>query len=280
MYENVLDQPGSPVYDSSPHVWTYGVPCDITPDAPYSSYSAIGDAGISKLQFIGSVGVGGGQGNADCIYGSCDDHDTYGISGSGWQGPGNGEEPGDLWNPANGSAPDAAAGTSKLGYLGGAGIEGGQGNSDSIYGSHDDHSTYGVGGGGWQGPGNGEAPGDLWNPAVAETDGGMCPAKQLAMPVEVTTSRVSGGRTLTAISEDGVDGEGLRTVKSSPGHIMMMGHACIFGALSATKDVASNAMQGDFSVSWNSRFRDKSTEACEAVTPVGGYMLKTYILKD
>ena len=59
-------------------------------------------------------------------------------------------------------------GPAQLGFIGGAGVEGGQGNSDSIYGSHDDHSTYGVSGSGWQGPGNGEAPGDLWNPAVGQ----------------------------------------------------------------------------------------------------------------
>jgi hypothetical protein len=52
-------------------------------------------------------------------------------------------------------------GNAQLGFIGGAGVEGGQGNSDSIYGSHDDHSTYGVSGTGWQGPGNGEAPGQL-----------------------------------------------------------------------------------------------------------------------
>jgi hypothetical protein len=57
---------------------------------------------------------------------------------------------------------------SQLGFLGGAGVEGGQGNSDSIYGSHDDHSTYGRSGSGWQGPGNGEANGNLWNPAVGQ----------------------------------------------------------------------------------------------------------------
>ena len=61
----------------------------------------------------------------------------------------------------------------QLGFMGGAGIEGGQGNSDSIYGSHDDHSTYGVSGTGWQGPGNGEAPGDLWNPAVGGRQAGL-----------------------------------------------------------------------------------------------------------
>ena len=59
----------------------------------------------------------------------------------------------------------------QLGFIGGAGVEGGQGNSDSIYGSHDDHSTYGRSGSGWQGPGNGEAGGNLWNPAVGQRVG-------------------------------------------------------------------------------------------------------------
>ena len=64
--------------------------------------------------------------------------------------------------------PAGKAPTQKKGFIGGAGIEGGQGNADSIYGSHDDHDTYGVLGSGWQGPGNGEAPGDLWNPAQGQ----------------------------------------------------------------------------------------------------------------
>ena len=131
------------------------------------------DKAPSQLGFIGGSGIEGGQGNSDSIYGSHDDHSTYGVAGSGWQGPGNGEAPGDLWSPAMGDRekgilhPGATKThtIAKLGFIGGAGIEGGQGNSDSIYGSHDDHSTYGVLGSGWQGPGNGEAPGDLWNPA-------------------------------------------------------------------------------------------------------------------
>ena len=54
--------------------------------------------------------------------------------------------------------------------VGGVDIEGGQGESDSIFGSHDDHSTYGVAGSGWQGYGNGEEPGDLWNSAIRPRD--------------------------------------------------------------------------------------------------------------
>ncbi len=51
----------------------------------------------TNLSFIGSVGVEGGQGNSDCIFGSCDDHDTFGVSGNGWYGPGYGEDIGNLW---------------------------------------------------------------------------------------------------------------------------------------------------------------------------------------
>jgi hypothetical protein len=41
--------------------------------------------------------------------------------------------------------------------VGGVDIEGGQGESDSIFGSHDDHSTYGVAGSGWQAGQRGDA---------------------------------------------------------------------------------------------------------------------------
>ena len=273
------------MFDSSPHVWTHSDPVDITPDEPYASWSDVGGntslaaqhAGTSKLGFIGGAGIEGGQGNADSIYGSHDDHSTYGVAGSGWQGPGNGEAPGDLWNPIvaphNGMAPASLAaqhaGTSKLGFIGGAGIEGGQGNADSIYGSHDDHSTYGVAGSGWQGPGNGEAPGDLWNPIVAPQNG-MAPAQQLAAPVPVPAAGATGK--LASVPEEGCEAEGgCKTVRSSPGHLMLMGHAMIFGALSAT-------FSSDTSSSWSDKFKQSSVDACESVTPVGGYVLKTHVL--
>ena len=76
----------------------------------------------------------------------------------------------------------------QLGFIGGAGVEGGQGNSDSIYGSHDDHATFGVAGSGWQGPGNGEAPGDLWNPAV-----GPRPHPYAGMKQQRRTAGAQGG---------------------------------------------------------------------------------------
>jgi len=72
-------------------------------------------------------------------------------------------------NVARGAATSQAMRTAAGQQLavGGVDIEGGQGEADSLFGSHDDHSTYGVAGSGWQGTGNGENPGELWNPAVA-----------------------------------------------------------------------------------------------------------------
>ena len=149
-----------------------------------------------------------------------------------------------------------ASSTSKLGFIGGSGIEGGQGNADSIYGSHDDHSTYGVAGSGWQGPGNGEAPGDLWNPAVS-SHSGMAPVQQLAAPIAL-----SAGNALATVDDEGREHDTSAagacsksaTSKPSPGHMVMMGHALILGALSASKEVADGALVGDFSVSWSARF--------------------------
>ena len=54
----------------------------------------------SALGFLGGAGINGGQNNADALFGSADDHDMFGVSGPGWYGPGNGEEIGELWNPA------------------------------------------------------------------------------------------------------------------------------------------------------------------------------------
>lgn len=47
VYDNVLAQPDSPVYDSSPQTWTHSEPVDpCSFDAPYSSY-AVTDTGVS-----------------------------------------------------------------------------------------------------------------------------------------------------------------------------------------------------------------------------------------
>jgi len=205
VYDNVLEHEDSPVYDSSPHVWHYSDPVDISPDEPYSCYplpcDAVKDASMlslsnhvhpsqdtSSLQFIGSVGVGGGQGNSDCIYGSCDDHDTFGIAGHGWYGPGNGED-----------------------------------------------------------------MGDLWNPAVA-THTGMQSKMALAAPVSCPSE---------------LGGE-VKKSRPSPGHFVLMGHAMLFGALSAS--TSAKVLSGE--ESWTHCFKKSSTEAASAITPVGGFLLK------
>jgi len=142
------------------------------------------------------------------------------------------------------------------------GVGGGQGNADCIYGSCDDHDTYGVAGSQWQGPGNGEAPGDLWNPAVG-THSGMVPSQQLSAPVlPCATPAEQTAHAQKASS------------RASPSHVMVMGPAMVLGAFTATKE----AVASGFSTSWKDSFRENSKEACNAVSPVGGYLLKTHVL--
>ncbi len=77
--------------------------------------------------------------------------------------------------------------------VGGVDIEGGQGESDSLFGSHDDHSTYGVAGSGWQGAGNGEMPGELWNPAVGRRGvRGSQQLRQFTRPFGVRQQSLAG----------------------------------------------------------------------------------------
>mmetsp|Transcript_33354 Transcript_33354/g.48741 ORF Transcript_33354/g.48741 Transcript_33354/m.48741 type:complete len:355 (+) Transcript_33354:14-1078(+) len=274
VYDNVLAQPDSPVFDSSPQTWTHTTPVDPTTfDAPYNSY-AVTDTGVS----LADSPAGTTQLDYPGVYDNVlaePGSPVYDSSPHVWThttpvDPNVMDSPYDAYAVAPGAE---GAGTSKLGFIGGSGIEGGQGNADSIYGDHDDHSTYGVSGSGWQGPGNGEAPGDLWNPAVA-THNAMAPTQQLATPL--TLPNLQGKGALAAISEEDVCAKGGKTARASPGHVMLMGHAIIFGALSATKEVVDSG----FAISWNDRFRNNSAEACEAVTPIGGYVLKTHILKN
>ena len=153
--------------------------------------------------------------------------------------------------------------TSKLGFIGSVGVDGGQGNSDCIYGSCDDHDTYGVAGSQWQGPGNGEPPGDLWNPAVG-THPGMASTQQLSAPFLSCSAPV----------DQGADGQ-RKPSRASPAHVMVMGPALVLGAWTATKEAIGNG----FSKSWSESFCESSKEAANAVSPVGGYLLKTHVLK-
>jgi len=203
VYHNCLEDPDSPVFDSSPHIWTHSEPVDISPDQPYSCYPlpcAADGSHSQSLGFIGGVGIDGGNGNATCIYSSCDDHDTYGISGSGWQGPGNGEESGDLWNPA------------------------------------------------------------------VKTGSGMSVSKALAVAP------------MAAIpEEERAEKEDTETVsRPSPSHMLLMGHAMLFGALSSLADKDVLAGKASFS----DTFKAKSQDAAAAITPVGAYVLREKVFKQ
>lgn len=134
-------------------------------------------------------------------------------------------------------------------------------------GSCDDHDTYGVAGSQWQGPGNGEAPGDLWNPAVS-THAGMAPAQQLSAPV-LSFSPASPPCEQAAVGQK-------KPSRASPACVMVMAPALVLGAWTATKDVIGNG----FSTSWSETFCESSKEACDAANPVGGYLLRTHVLKQ
>jgi len=58
--------------------------------------------------------------------------------------------------------------------------------------------------------------------------------------------------------------------KPGPGHLMLMGTSCLFGAAEATVKMFS----GDKSGSWIADFQAESCKAADAVTPVGGFLLK------
>jgi len=66
-------------------------------------------------------------------------------------------------------------------------------------------------------------------------------------------------------------------VRPGPGHLMLMGHALIFGAAGATvKLFSSEQSEG----SWIADFKADSCAAAEAVTPVGGCILKKSMAQE
>mmetsp|Transcript_19192 Transcript_19192/g.52984 ORF Transcript_19192/g.52984 Transcript_19192/m.52984 type:complete len:237 (-) Transcript_19192:216-926(-) len=79
-----------------------------------------------------------------------------------------------------------------------------------------------------------------------------------------------------------VQGAPTKAARPSPGHLMLMGHACIFGAIEATAKLASGLLSGDKdkASSWSEDFASSATAAAGAVTPVGQYILREQILKS
>eukprot|EP00961_Rhodomonas_salina_P277066 3744461-Rhodomonas_salina.1 len=90
-------------------------------------------------------------------------------------------------------------------------------------------------------------------------------------------------------------GESEKTVTASPGHLMMLGHASLFGAAQATwkMSVEMRAAGADGSgrrgvraqvcsgkvEQWGSDFQKASCEAADAASPVGGYVMRQHLLK-
>jgi len=59
-------------------------------------------------------------------------------------------------------------------------------------------------------------------------------------------------------------------VRPTPAHFMMTAHALTFGVLSATSKLVSGDSKG-----WSADFKTDSAEGAAAITPIGGYVLKT-----
>jgi len=145
-------------------------------------------------------------------------------------------------------------GSSQLSFIGSVGVGGGQGNSDCIYNSCDDHSQFGVSGAGPYGPGNGGDIGNLWNPATQHGASHGLVAKELAVPAA------------SAVTSDAKPA----IARPSLGHYYLCGPALIIGAFNATAELGTGK---DIS-SWAERVRHHATAAAGAVSPLGEHILE------
>mmetsp|Transcript_48645 Transcript_48645/g.114867 ORF Transcript_48645/g.114867 Transcript_48645/m.114867 type:complete len:356 (-) Transcript_48645:332-1399(-) len=66
-----------------------------------------------------------------------------------------------------------------------------------------------------------------------------------------------------------------KAARASGAHLLLMGHACLFGAAEATSKMASNMMSNktDWFASWEKDFKDCSAKAANAVSPAGAVVL-------
>ena len=87
-------------------------------------------------------------------------------------------------------------------------------------------------------------------------DGTIYPAQELA-PVAPAAVPAAG------------KGSQEKPCRPTPGHLLLMGHACVFGALEATGKLVTS---GDFDA-FVEDFKKSSISGAKAVTPVGGYVL-------
>eukprot|EP00277_Geminigera_cryophila_P044549 CAMPEP_0173067752 /NCGR_PEP_ID=MMETSP1102-20130122/7006_1 /TAXON_ID=49646 /ORGANISM="Geminigera sp., Strain Caron Lab Isolate" /LENGTH=217 /DNA_ID=CAMNT_0013935485 /DNA_START=247 /DNA_END=900 /DNA_ORIENTATION=- len=64
--------------------------------------------------------------------------------------------------------------------------------------------------------------------------------------------------------------------RANPGHLLLCGHAMLLGAAMATQEILCGNADIVF---WKRSFEDKSGAAAEAMTPIGGYVLKHLVFK-
>jgi len=103
-------------------------------------------------------------------------------------------------------------------------------------------------------------------PTAAPQGGGMQPSLELAV-VPLVVQGPAPKQELAVGT----------TAKSSPGHVLLVGHALMFGALTATTEsVIKGSAHAD---AWAQRFNQSSEQAAAAVSPVSAYMLREHVLK-
>mmetsp|Transcript_19276 Transcript_19276/g.53470 ORF Transcript_19276/g.53470 Transcript_19276/m.53470 type:complete len:188 (+) Transcript_19276:602-1165(+) len=74
-----------------------------------------------------------------------------------------------------------------------------------------------------------------------------------------------------------------KAARPSPGHLILCGHAALFGAASATAGLVQGLFSGEGKEEqplerWAREFRTTTAEAAAAVTPVGAFVLKNHVL--
>mmetsp|Transcript_108693 Transcript_108693/g.162592 ORF Transcript_108693/g.162592 Transcript_108693/m.162592 type:complete len:229 (-) Transcript_108693:397-1083(-) len=70
-----------------------------------------------------------------------------------------------------------------------------------------------------------------------------------------------------------------KPVSASPGHYVLCGQAAILGALTATGKLLEPSQEGVLSA-WEKNFKKATQEAAEALSPVGGHIMRQHILQE
>jgi len=81
------------------------------------------------------------------------------------------------------------------------------------------------------------------------------------------------------VTPETVHNKDVKPTRSSPGHLLLMGHACLFGAAEATSKLAEGLLSGrsDSLSAWKADFSASSAKAATAVSPAGAAVLDKVI---